>query len=155
MRVYFTTTVARAEAIFRDGFTDLLEGVWFADRQLDINDGFEGDVTLCVDVADDLFRQYEWTDHRLGYRHALIPAEVLNRLDKPQIYDHFYAGISRRDLVHSIRTWEGYGQRETWSDEGAKAAEGSLRHGRGMRDALEFFDRIGWLKPLKLHEAEP
>jgi hypothetical protein len=62
MRSYFTTTVTVADAILRDGFTDLYEfagmaGVWVADRPLDANEGFEGQVTLCPDVPDEEFRR--------------------------------------------------------------------------------------------------
>ena len=60
MRVYFTTGAARAEEILREGFNDLYEefgrrGVYFADRPLDDNDGFAGEVTLCLDVPADVF----------------------------------------------------------------------------------------------------
>ena len=62
--MFFTTRIAIADAIFRDGFTDIYEfggceGVYFADRQLDVNDGFEVDVTLCMDAPDEVFERHE------------------------------------------------------------------------------------------------
>ena len=34
---------------------------------------------------------------------ALIPAEGLNRLSPPQIYDHIFAGASRREILQSLQ----------------------------------------------------
>jgi hypothetical protein len=45
-------------------------------RQLDANDGFDGDVTLCLDVPEEVFEQYDVTDsvqEESGYRLALFP----------------------------------------------------------------------------------
>ncbi len=148
MRVYFTTTVATAEAILLERFTDLYEGefgkkgVYFADKQLDTNDGFEGDVTLCLDVPDAVMQQYDVTNTNVSYRLALIPAEVLNQLSPPQIYDHFYAGASRREILQSIQKWE------------QSPDESSQRHAQEMREAIKFFDRVAWLTPLKLKEEK-
>jgi hypothetical protein len=127
----------------RHGFEDCYEesgqtDVYFATTQLDINDGVEGDVTLCLDIPDEIFDEFECTDEiqeASGYRFALIPTPVLNRLGPPQVYDHYYAGSSRRELLTSIRHW---------GDDHPMAKE--------MRKALKFFDRIGWLTPLKLKE---
>ena len=117
MRAYLTTDVETTKLIFRDGFTDFhqfvahkvdgsgiveLLGVYFATRQLDANDGFDGPVTLCLDIPEELFKKVETTDplqEASGYRMAIIPAAELNLLGKPQVYDHFYAGLLRRDLV--------------------------------------------------------
>jgi hypothetical protein len=147
MRVYFTTTVATAEAILLERFTDLhgefgMEGVYFASKQLDINDGFEGEVTLCVDVPDATMQQYDDSDTDRSYRLALIPAEVLNRLSPPQIYDHIYAGASRREILQSIQKWQ------------QDADPSTQRHAQEMREAINFFDHIGWLTPLKLKEEK-
>jgi hypothetical protein len=149
-RAYLTTTVPGADAVFRDGFTDLYEefgrrGVYLATVPLGANDGFDGDVTLCLDVPPDVFQRHDVTDElqeASGYRLALVPADVLNRLGRPQVYDHTFAGASRRELVQSIRTWE----------EGGPKDEGTRRHVQAMRDAMAFFDRIGWLTPLKQRE---
>ena len=150
MRRFFTTRVATADAIFRDGFTDIYEfggceGVYFADRQLDVNDGFEGDVTLCMDAPDEVFERHEVIEDGAppGYgRRALIPAVVLNQIGKPKVYDHYFAGCSRRDMLRVIR------QREAANhQDGCPSVQ-------DMRSAIEFFDRIGWLTPLKLSEAK-
>jgi hypothetical protein len=58
MRGYFTTTVAVADAIVRDGFTDFYEfaglaGVRVADGPPDADDRFRGPVTLCQGVSED------------------------------------------------------------------------------------------------------
>ncbi len=180
MRTYLTTTVEGTKLIFDVGFADIhsfsafkadggvvsCEGVYLATRPLDANDGFPGDVVLCLEVPDDLFAEREATDDgqkSCGYRTALIPAAVLNRLGKPQVYDHFYAGHSRRELVRGARRLEGIDERRLADDEG----EGWKQSGRGndrevsaagrqakeVREAIEFFDSIGWLTPLKLREA--
>jgi hypothetical protein len=148
MRVYFTTTVARTELIFQEGFTDLydfggMRGVWFADRRLDGNEGFAGDVTFCLDVPDRDFERYEWVEDGggPGYRHVLLPAAVLNRLGGPKVYDHLFAGCSCKQMVQAIR------RKEQKGGSGYPSAE-------EMRSAMEFFDRIGWLTPLKLREGE-
>jgi hypothetical protein len=149
MRAYFTTSVERARTIFDSGFTDLYEefgvqGVNLSTRPLDVNDGFDGDVTLCLDVPEGTFKQYDVTDtgqEQCGYRLALIPAPVLNGIGKPQVYDHAYAGASRRELPESIKTWE------------QDSAASSQLHAQEMRDAVKFFDSIGWLTPLKLREG--
>ena len=147
MRLYFTTTVARADSIFQDGFSDLYEeggisGVWFADRPLDANDGFDGDVVLCLELPAEEFTLHEWVEDEggPGYRYALAPSATLNRFGPPKVYDHTYAGSSRRELVQAIRMWEEADRPEAR----ARAQE--------MRNAMEFFDRIGWLTPLRLRE---
>jgi hypothetical protein len=145
MRVFLTTTIATADRVCRDGFTNMhqlsdVEGVYLADAQLDANDGFEGPVTLCLDVPDDVFQKYEWVEDGLGYRHAVIPAEVLNRLPRPQVYDHLFAGCSRRQMVQAIR------RREHAGSVGYPSVQ-------DMRDAMAFFDRIGWLTPVRLSEG--
>jgi hypothetical protein len=68
---------------------------------------------------------------------AIIPAEVLNRHGRPQLYDHEYADSSRRALLQAVDGWE-------------KA--GRPHHAAGMRAAIAFFDRIGWLTPVRLRE---
>jgi hypothetical protein len=148
MRAYFTTTAARTRAILRHGFVDLYEqwgrrGVYFATRPLRINEGFKGNVTLCLEIPDRLLEEHDVTDtliEQCGYRLALVPAAALNRLGKPQVYDHAYASCSRRDLVRICKAIE-----ETGSDSAQK-------HARQMRDAIAFFDEIGWLTPIQLQE---
>jgi hypothetical protein len=148
MRVYFTTTVAMAEVVWRDGWTDLFhefgkDGVYLITAPFTAISGFEGEVTLCLDVPEQLFDRFDVTDgvqKECGYRMALVPAAELKQLGKPQVYDHLYAGCSRRELLESIRTWE------------SQEDEGSRRRAVEMRQALQFFDRIGWLTPLRLRE---
>jgi hypothetical protein len=151
MRCFFTTSLERTEAIFRDGWTDLYDqsslfgwrGVYFATIQLDANDGFDGDVTLCLNVPEEDFADHETTDtlmEKSGYRMALIPAQVLNRIGKPQVYDHTYAGAPRRLLVRRAEQLEETG------------VVSHFRHAQQMREAIALFDRIGWLTPLKLRE---
>jgi hypothetical protein len=144
MRAFFTTTVRRADEIFRFGFTNLYEfgginGVCFTDRQLDARDGFTGEVTICLEIPDDVFSRWEWVEdgEGLGFRLSLIPADVLKQLGKPQIYDDEFAGISRRDMVQAIKRWE---------------QQGDWQPAQQLREAMEFFDRIGWLTPVKIQE---
>jgi hypothetical protein len=100
--------------IFAEGFRDLHEefgrkGVYVSTQQLDASDGFEGAVTLCLDMPDDVLAQYDVTDDlqkASGYHIALVPAEVLHGLGKPAVYDHEWAGPNRRDLVQAIRRLE-------------------------------------------------
>ena len=42
----------------------------------------------------------------------------------------------------------------TLNEEAARSAEAARRPARGMRDAIAFFDRIGWLTPLRLREGK-
>jgi hypothetical protein len=148
MRVYWTTTETTASAVLLTGFTDLysefgLRGIYFATCPLDANDGFEGEVELCLDVPEGVFASHDITDEmqeQSGYRLALIPAAELNGLGRPEVYDHLFAGSSRRDLVHSARSWEG---------EGAAAA---ARKAQEIRRAIAFFDAVGWLTPVRLRE---
>jgi hypothetical protein len=146
MRVYFTTNVETSREIFQSGWRDLhaefgMRGVYFATTQLDANEGFDGMVTLCLDVPPQVMDEYEVTDEvqrQSGYGLALIPATTLNQIGKPQVYDHFYTGCTRRDLVQSARQWEGAGRHKP---------------AKSIRDAIEFFDSIGWLTPVKLRES--
>jgi hypothetical protein len=158
MRCYYTTTVKRAEDILRDGFVNLYEecgvrGVYFADTQLNVNDGFEGDVTICLDIPEGDFKQYEiHGDPVISYRMAIMPSSVLNGLGKPQIYDHTYAGGDTRvPMVRAIRDWEAAVEEKK---ENGEDWESTARRVQGMKDAVAFFDRHGWLTPLKLREAE-
>jgi hypothetical protein len=144
MRAFFTTTVRRADDIFRSGFTNLYEfgginGVCFTDRQLDARDGFVGEVTLYLEIPDDVFSRWEWVEDGggLGLRLSLIPADVLNQLGRPQVYDHAFAGMSRRDMVQAIKGWE---------------QQGDWQPAHQLREAMEFLDRIGWLTPVKVQE---
>lgn len=144
MRCFLTTKVERTNEIWREGFRDLhqqfgRQGVWFADEQLDVNDGFEGDITICLEIPEDVFEEYEVDDPIHDCRQALIPAEVLNKLGKPQVYDHWYAGLSREDLVQAANRLE----------QGDVTAR---QYAIDFRAAIQFFDEFSWQKPLKLTE---
>jgi hypothetical protein len=144
MRVYVTTTVENAKRVLCEGFRDVYEefgrdGVWLGDIQRGSGAGFDGDVTLCMEVPENQFEQYEASEPSRGCREALIPADVLNRLCKPLIYDHSYAGCTRRELVKTAESLEQEGDAD---DPNVNA----------IRAAIEFFDEIGWLTPVKLQE---
>jgi hypothetical protein len=191
MRGFITVNVSNCENILRDGWWDMhnlfgVAGVHISDRPLDAREGFEGLVTLCLEIPEEVFEKHEWIEdvaegqeHVPGdpmpapqcevvessdegivlhekvspgqkfsafgsqpgtFRYAIIPAAELNQIGKPEIYDHYYAGSSRKQLVDSIRSWEEYG------------SEGALRHAQKMRDAVEFFDRHGWTTLVRLKE---
>src|SRR5262245_6507941 len=145
MRMYFTTTIARTKEIWRNGWRDSfddefgMQGVWFASEPLDANDGVEGDVVLCMEISEEDFRPHEVEDPIHWYGRALIPADVLNRIGKPQVYDHEYAGISRRDLLGSIRWLETNAAASeeiaVTLDEPWRGNEAARRHAQEMRDA--------------------
>jgi hypothetical protein len=132
----------RAETIVRDGFQNLCNefgwtGVYLATTAPGASDGFQSDVTLWLDIPEEIFEHYECHDElqaAWGYRLALIPAPELNRHGPVRIYDHKYAGFSRREMLIAIRA--------------------NHPEAREMRRALEFFDRIGWpLKPKEQPES--
>jgi hypothetical protein len=86
MRVYHRT--AHREAILRDGFRDgtgsygtLSEhtGVFLSNIPLGIDEGPEGKDLLAVEIPEEVFAKYEWIQEGLGYREALVPAEIVNR----------------------------------------------------------------------------
>jgi hypothetical protein len=135
--------------------------------------GPEGDTVLCVDVPDEVFHEREVCEGTRGLTeeevaqfnkdgsfpeglemqhmgHALIPAAILNQYGRPRLYDHEYAGASRRELLQSIRRWE---LKEP--SENDDAEQGRQRHIQEMRDAIVFFDKIGWLTPLRFTEEAP
>ncbi len=90
MNTYHRTTPASADAILCGGFkdatgrymtTDVHSGVWVtADEPWDLAiGGFEADSALLViEVPGAVFTEHEWVQD-VGYREALVPAEVLNR----------------------------------------------------------------------------
>jgi hypothetical protein len=145
MRVFQTATISRTDAILRDGFIDMhrlgeIHGVHCADVPLGVMDGFEGDVTLCVEVPDEVFQQYECKEDGCSHRYALIPAAVLNSLGQPDVYDCAFAGLSRRDMVESMRRSE------------EARIVGGTSSAAAMRRVMEFFDRIGWRTLLRPRE---
>jgi hypothetical protein len=85
-----------------------------------------------------------------------LDCEFAVKLGKPRVYDHDYAGCSRRDLLRSAWTSEGHAEYAAGFDPEGHAAQ-IKAHAQKMRDAIEFFDHIGWLTPLRLREqaADP
>lgn len=86
MYLYHRTDAARSieSGGFRNGLdtymtNNVYEGVWVADRPLDINEGAEGKYVMTIEVPSDFDLQcYEWQEDGKLYREFLIPAEVLN-----------------------------------------------------------------------------
>jgi hypothetical protein len=167
MRVFVTCDEATAEAVLRDGWTDLhtdcgQDGVWCEAN----NDPFKpnvpsgitlrgpvGEVTLCQDIPEGLFDEFQFSEgtrsipygltqaqieERLeseefvpaGY--AIIPAERLNAAGKPELYSHSYRVGSRREQIDAIARREGADR---------------------YRSALAFLDRVGW-RTAEEEEAE-
>jgi hypothetical protein len=146
-RVYVTTTADFAKVIWTQGFPNLHEksgtlGVYVTGAPVDVNDGVKGDVVLCLDIPEEVFRKYDVSDELQPYGLALVPPEVLNHYGKPKLYDYKWAGMSRRELLAAARRWE----------KAEKRAERARDHGRKIREAMEFLDSVGWLTPLKLQE---
>jgi hypothetical protein len=86
----------RCTEILNGGFYDATDtymaippctGVWVSDRPLDANEGAQGDVVLLVDIPEEVFAKYEWVEDGKPYREALVPAEILNELKPPEIFD--------------------------------------------------------------------
>jgi hypothetical protein len=163
MRVFFTTTIALAKEFMASGFRNLyretfdvplsdgateIRGVWMADKPLDINEGFEGPVVLCLDVPDETFRKFEWQEKDLGYRHALIHSPTLNAIGKPTVYDLHFAGDSRRDLLNAICC----SQEQASVENNDVCAAHLTSHADKLREAKEFLDEIGWLTPIRFRE---
>jgi hypothetical protein len=152
IRGYLTASYTQTLVALRDGWADWYEefgrrGVYLATRPLDANDGFAGDVTLCLDVPAILFTRFEVTDEVQeagGYRMALIPAADLNAIGRGQVYSHTYLGLSRRDLVRAIA-----GCKES-SQSGVISGFEERRQVNEMKEAMGLFDLIGWTKPLEL-----
>jgi hypothetical protein len=68
---------------FRDGegnymTSEVFRGVWISAEPLDENEGARGDAYLIIDIPDEVFSDWEWVQD-VGYREALVPAEILNQ----------------------------------------------------------------------------
>jgi hypothetical protein len=142
VRAYLTTSADRALDCVRAGFTDLDEeggrtGVYLASRPLGADDGFPGDVTLCVDLAEPVFARHA-VGRGAAYLLSLVPAAELNHVCRPRVWNHFYVGLSRHDLVESAALWE--------AGDGVPDGRG---HAGGLRAAVRFLDEIDWATPLK------
>jgi hypothetical protein len=135
-----------------------IKGVTCTSRPLGFDDlDDEVGPVLCIDVPDDLFGQHEYEAGHAegrGWREANIPAAVLNGLGRPRLYDALYAGHSRRDLVLSVRELEALANEvSSPTEEAIRVRDQAAGQAREMRDAIAFFDRIGWLTPLRLREG--
>jgi hypothetical protein len=159
-----------------------LAGVWCEDRPRNgerecaaggvLMTGTNGDTVLCLDVPEELFRKFEVSEgtrqltddeakhyyatgempeylecRTMGY--AIIPAAELNQHGKPKVFDQKFSGSTRHEMLKAIRAWE----EAQAATEGS--TEGCVRHIQAMRDAVEFFDAIGWQTPLSLRESAP
>jgi hypothetical protein len=96
MRVYHRTLSVSARHILATGFRDgedtymtnrVFRGVWVSTEPLDENSGAFGEVMLSMEIADDVFCEYEWTEDDKAYRESLIPAEILNRFGRPTMVE--------------------------------------------------------------------
>src|SRR5262245_60558024 len=111
MRVYVTVTVAQAREILAHGFCDAItlhgRGVIVRETPADPDDG---DVVLVVEVPGVVIVRYQLLELRGNETwrtgEAVIPAATLNQHKPVQIYDHFYYGCSRRELVQAATKWE-------------------------------------------------
>ena len=59
------------------------------------------------------------------------------------MFDHFYHGLTRKELIHAIKRWETQDQ------------PGPKKKVQKMKAAIEFFDEIGWQTPLALKGEAP
>jgi hypothetical protein len=87
-----------------------------------------------LDVSDEVM-------HAGGYRMALIPAVDLNKIGKPQVYDHFYAGISRRELLKAAELWES-GAAEQEEEQGANWWKGEDPQPTGDEEKLRTYGML-------------
>jgi len=89
MKLYHRTNADRGANILLHGFKDHTgtyltdrewTGVWLSDRPLDINDGIEGGIVLCVELnaAEGDLSEWEWIEEGKTYREWLIPAAFVN-----------------------------------------------------------------------------
>jgi len=91
VKLYHRTTAAAAKSILADGFRDakctygstrMHRGVWLSDVPLDVNEGADGDILLCVTLACDgeRIQNFEWVEVGKPYREWLVPAVSLKPL---------------------------------------------------------------------------
>jgi hypothetical protein len=146
MRVYATVSIEEARSIFAKGeFVDLyfstddrgepVSGVLVGEKSPITTEGEYDELVLVAEVPGEVFDQYEEDRPNPGetpdgrWRHAYIPAAVLNRYGRPRVHGHPTAGSSRRELVQAIRAMEGAGRSE---------------HAAQTRAVMAFLDEIGW-----------
>jgi hypothetical protein len=118
----------------------------------------DGPVKLCLDVPEEVYEKWRAEEatrssislslkdetfpegleyQQMGY--ALIPAEVLNKIGRPQVYSTYFGetSTSRAELLDIIAAW---GESHPMANE--------------LREELAFLDEIGWSTPLSLRESE-
>jgi hypothetical protein len=136
IEVYHRT--ANADIILTQGFLDatrtyrtgeMQTGVWFSDEPCSIQADAKGQCVLSIQIAEEVFAEYEWFEKSQLYRQSLIPAAIANRYGPAKLYYHDYQGFSRQDLLETAESFE---KAEFPSPE--------------IRKAIEFFDRFGYLK---------
>ncbi len=76
-----------AKAILAQGFRDgkgtyvtddrEFQGVWLADRPLDVNEGVDRDGVLVLDIPEEVIAQYEWINEPATDREWHIPADLI------------------------------------------------------------------------------
>lgn len=94
MILYHRTPAAKdiMEKGFKDSESNYLtnrkwSGVWLSDRPLDSNEGAKGNQVLTVEIPDEVISEYEWVNEGFTYREFLVPAELVNRYDKPEMFE--------------------------------------------------------------------
>jgi hypothetical protein len=141
MRLYHTTY--DADRILAEGFKDVRgtylanrvhEGVWFADRPLDENEGADGDVLLVLSVPAKKVRPYEWVEEGKPYREFLIPAALANQHGPPKVADAFCPGNSREELFRFASQIEAHG------------TEYLKKHAARVRELIPFLAEHGLLR---------
>jgi hypothetical protein len=61
-------------------------GVWLSDVPLDVNDGADGDVLLCIEIPEDVITPWEFVNEEpTRYREFLVPANLVNRYGPPLV----------------------------------------------------------------------
>jgi hypothetical protein len=146
MQVFYTCTVADADAILARGWTDRdyqgRPGVHLSDQPLDDTDGFPREVVLCQEVPEELFANYEMIDdvppqEALWYRRAILPAAALTSCPRPQVYDVSGECLGRAEVLYCIQSW----QQACARDPQDARAQTLLRKAQAC---LDFLDRIDW-----------
>lgn len=78
-------------------------------------------------------------------RSAFVPAAIVNRCGPPKVYSHYYSGSTRIELLRGAKCWEAVAEQK----EDPKSADGLRMMAAGMRKAVEFFDKVGWLNVIE------
>jgi hypothetical protein len=143
MRGYIPVTIGQALTVLEHGWENLgLQGAYVCAAPLGGAEGVACDVRLCVEVPETEMARYELPSATAaqGCLVAAIPAHVLTRLGRPQLYDHpLYNGWSRRELMQLIRRWQAAGETSSVRMKQAEAA-------------MKLFDLVGWHSAVRLQD---